>query len=774
MDFDALRHANFALLDAAITDWGTLVRNLETLKTDAENGLHKKANKAEWAGVNAQVSKEFIDKTAKEFVDAHTQATTIHNILRDTCDELKGYHGQLLQAIERGEKKGIKVVSGKGTFTVSARDSSGGEGDTEGKPTQADIDSLRDELQAIIDKATESDTSAKTVLQAISDQSKLGFSDASYKDRDSAEAVIKAADELAKLARKNPQDLTVADFDKLNAGLKKYAGDELFAEEFATQLGPKKTLEFWAGINDPHRADWDLAHKRRNQFDDLQRNLSLTLAHATQSDSTAMTEWKRKMIDLGDKAIYGNRGGPMGFQVMSNLMRTGDYDDQFLEDYGTKLMATERKLTDNGRHGNGAWQYLGVFAPLNQIGEDSGYDPLTGYLKALSNSPDAATEFFNQQYVSKDDPDNPFERDPDGSGEKKPQKVSLSNFQYLFEEREWPQETDSHGDEIITGKNNLALALEAATTGHPAGVVPVNTVIPHNVDQAKLFQAIVSSVADDPERLTKNGYMSDSMGQIASEYLPDINRAATDVDAHADAKSWQAIERLYPVAGEGAVLNHRDVTKFLFAVGQNEEGYAAVEVGQNSYMAKLMEHHLDPDLPTDQRFSQDTKTTVRYISGLSGEISGTLGLGRQEALGEEAAQKDKDFDYAISQYKNLISGSVGTAVGVGTSTIATPWVGAAIGGGAGTVTSVVLERVFKDAEGHALEETADDMGDRWQSSLSQNNEYVALAARTAADKYHLSNSDDLTIWARESARQGYFNARSIVDGQAPGSITNFT
>jgi hypothetical protein len=771
MDFEALRHANFALLDDAITDWGTLVRNLETLKTDAENGMHKMASKAEWAGVNAQVSREFIDKTAKEFADAHTQATTIHNILRDTCDELKGYHRQLLQAIERGEKKGIRVVGGKGSFTVSARDSSSEEGGTGGKPTQADIDSLRDELQAVIDKATESDTSAKTVLQAISDQSKLGFSDASYKDRDSAEAVIKAADELAKLARKNPQDLTVADFDKLNAGLKKYAGDELFAEHFATALGPQKTLEFWAGINDPNRGNWDLGHKRLDQFDDLQRNLGLTLAHATQSDSTAMTEWKRKMIDIGDKPIYGDRGGPMGFQVMSNLMRTGNYDDQFLEDYGTKLMATERKLTDNGRHGNMAWQHLGVSPWLNRIGEDSGSDPLTGYLKGLSNSPAAATEFFNQQYISKDDPDNPFERDTDGNGKKG--KVSLSNFQYLFEEREWPKESDSHGDELNTGKNNLALALEAATTGHPAGVVLTDVVTPHNAGQTKLFQAIVSSVADDPERLTKNGYMSDSMGQIASEYLPDINRATADVDRHADPKSWQAIERLFPVAGEEAALKHQDVTKFLFAVGQNEEGYAAVEVGQQSYMSKLMEHHLDPDLPADQRFSQDTKTTVQYIAGRSGEISGTLGLGRQEALGAEASEKDKDYDYAVSQYKNLISGGVGTAVGVGTSTIATPWVGAAVGGGAGTVTSVVLERLFKDAEGHALDNAASEMGDRWQGGMVKNNEYIALAARTAADEHHLANADDLTTWARESARQGYFNARAILDGQAPGSTTNF-
>ncbi|QKW29727.1 hypothetical protein HUT11_29120 [Streptomyces seoulensis] len=769
MDLEALRHANFSLLGDAVTDWSTLVTHLGELRKDADDTLRKAAGEADWAGVNAQVSKEFIGKTAGEFADAHTQATTIRDILQDTLGELKGYHQQLTEAIARGEKQGMRVSSGGGGgFTVTA----GEAGDAAGqKAEQGDVDALCREIQGILDKATESDTSASTVLQAISDQSALGFSDAQYKDRDSADAAVKEADALAALAGKKPEDLTVEDFDRLNTGLKKYADDPLFAERFATDLGPRKTLEFWSGLNDPARGNWDVGQKRHDQFDDVQRNLGLALAHATQSDSAKMTEWKRTMIDLGDKPLYGNHGGPMGFQVMSNLMRTGDYDDRFLKDYGTKLMATERELTDKGRHGNGFWRWSPSIPLLNRIGEDSGADPLTGYLKGLSNSPDAATEFFNQEYVSKNDPDDPFERDTDDNGKKG--KVSLSNFQYLFEEREWPQESDSHGDDLDTGKNNLALALEAATTGHPAGELPTADTAPHTKGQASLFNSLVSSVADDPERLTKNGYMSDSMGQIASEYLPDINRATSDVTRDADSKSWQAVERLFPVAGSDAELGHTDVTKFLYAVGQNEEGYAAVEVGQQAYTAKLMDHHLNPELPADQRFSQDPQTTVHYISERSGEVSGTLGLGRQQALGEAASEKDKDYDYAVSQYKNWISGGVGTAVGVGTSGIATPWVGAAVGGGAGTVTSAVLEKVFKDAEGHALDEAADAMGDRWQAGLTKNNEYVGLGAQSAAEKYHLTNAGDVDTWAREGARQGYINARAVLDGQAPGSTTNF-
>ncbi|MEU2061328.1 hypothetical protein [Streptomyces sp. NPDC013455] len=755
MDFNALYHANFKLLDDAVTDWSTLVRHLEGLKKDAEDGMHKAANKANWAGVNAQVSKEFIGKTAGEFGDAHTQATTIRNILRDTRNELKTYHQQLTDAVARGRNKNLTVVgAGDGAFTVMGSTRPDWSSDPSGRTSttdQKDVDDLRDEIQGILGKATESDNTAKTVLMAVVDQTRMGFSDAAYENRDTAAAAVKKADELAKLAKKDPDDLTVEEFDRLNAGLRQYHDDPLFAERFTTGLGAKKTLEFWAGVADPMVAP-DLTRERREEFDQLQKSLGLTLATATRSDTPAMARWKHEVIELGDQQV-GHRGNVIGFQVMSNLMRVGDYDDAFMTEYGERLMATERKRTHDGTYG--AWQQMASDPYLNRMGGDTGWDPLSGYLKGLSNSPDAATEFFNDDFI------------PKGGDH----KHAVSNFTYLFEERDWPQalKSDFSGDGSDDGRNNLASALEAATTGHPAGELPTPDTAPHNKEQAKLFNAIVSSIGDDPERLTDHAFMADSIGQIASEYLPDINRATTDVSR--DSEDWKQIEKLYPIAGTDSEVHHRDVSQFLFAVAQDPRGYAAVEVGQQTYMSKLMEYHLDPDLPADQRFSQDPETTVKYIAQRSGEVSGVLGLGRQEEIAKPAGEKDHDYDYSVSQRKNWISGGVGTVVGVGTSFIATPWVGAAAGGGAGTVTSVVLERVFKDAEGHALENAADEMGSRWQAGLEKNNEYVALGAQKAAERHHLANSDDIGTWSREGARQGYINAESILRGQAPGSRT---
>ncbi|MFC8918971.1 hypothetical protein ACFT5C_24725 [Streptomyces sp. NPDC057116] len=747
MDFEALHSANFTLLDDTVSDWTSMLTKLETLKRDAEEGLYGRAKKANWAGYNATVSREFIGKTAGEFGDAVIQATSIRNIMRDTRDELKTQQRLLQEAIERGRGKNLTVSANGGGFTVRENP------DKKAPGGQSDVDALRDELQSILNKATEIDSTASTSLKALVDLADHGFSDAAYKDRDTAANALKEAERLAALARKKPEDLTVEDFDALHAGLKKYSGDELFAERLAEQLGARGTLDFWAGVSDP-RSAYQVGHKRVDQFDDLQKHLSLTLATATQADTPEMANWKHEMTSLGSQSLARN-GTTMGFQVMSNLMRWGDYDDQFLTSYGTELIKTEKKLSSNGQHIPLAWQHMDMEPYLNRTGTDSGSDPMVGFLKALSNSPDAATDFFSAPFLSKDE-DHEFKtEDKDGNEV----KDALSNFDYLFEERDWPQERNSEGEDSIEGRNNLALALEAATTGHRAGEMPTPDLAPHSEAQATLMSAIVASVEEDPKRLTDHAHMSDSMGQIASEYLPDINRALAD-DPRGNT------DRLFPLAGAQAKLDHKDVTAFLITVGQNPDGYAAVEVGQKAYMASLMDYHLDPDLPADKRYPHSAQETIETIARRSGEVSGSLAIGMQEALLGPAAKEAKEFSDSVAQQKNAWSGAIGTGIGVGVSFIATPVGGAVAGGVAGTVSGMVLEHIFQQSETDVLTEASRSASDLWEKSRDLSAEHGQLAAINAAKKHELPQPEKAADWALTGRDNGFSEATANARGMA--------
>lgn len=751
MDFEALHSANFKTLDDAVEGWNTMLVKLADLKKDAQDGLRGKANKANWAGYNATVSREFIGKTAGEFSDAHTQAESIRNIIRDTQGELKTQRRLLKEAMERGRGNHMSVKSAGSGFTVTPN--------PDPKPAngQKDVDALRDELQGILDTATEMDTTASASLKALVDLTDYGFSGQKYADRDAAAGAIKEAENLARLAKKNPEDLTVKEFDALSAGLKKYSGDELFSERFAEQLGPKGTLDFWAGVTDPHNNS-RLYMERHEQLGDLQKNLSLTLATATQADTPEMRRWTYEMTELGGQPLNRN-STTQGFQVMSNLMRWGNFDDQFLKSYGTELMETEKAATSNGRHRATVWTHMGMDPNLNRTGEDSGSDPMIGYLKALSNSPDAATDFFNDPFLSKDEDHDFNTKNADG----KEVKDSLSNFDYLFEERDWPPERDEDGENSISGRNNLAMALEAATTGHPAGELPTLDTPAHNAGQAELAKNLMVSISENPERLTEHGYMADSVGQVAAEYMPDINRGMYPGKESADA--------LFPVVGEAAKIPEVDITRFLYAVGQNPEGYAAVNAGQASYTTSLMEYHFaNPDaFVKDPNFSDNDnlKQSIEGVAKVSGEVQGTIGAGRAYASEVDAGVKDQDFNDAIQTTSTWVGSGIGIGVGLATAPFIGPG-GIVAGGLAGTAVDEILggltEGSLKDSSGEVIYRNGQEIDATRQSTYT-----LVEAAAEKAGESAKNPSPAIVDAAAGAAEQGFNNARTnladFIDGE---------
>jgi hypothetical protein len=197
-----------------------------------------------------------------------------------------------------------------------------------------------------------------------------------------------------------------------------------------------------------------------------------------------------------------------------------------------------------------------------------------------------------------------------------------------------------------------------------------------------------------------------------------------------------------------------------------------VEVGQKAYMANLMEYHLDPDLPTDQRYARDPQFVVEQIAKGSGEVSGTLAQGRAEAVAGEAEEKDKAYEHSVAQWKNAISGTVGTITGVGTTFIASPAGGAVAGGVAGTATSMILEEVFQDAEGKAKDEAGPVMGEHWETGLDNNSKYTEKAAEIAAKNHNRADLPDVGEWARDGAQRGFNSSGTNVNAMAPDLKTD--
>ncbi|MFJ3778452.1 hypothetical protein ACIPX0_42910 [Streptomyces sp. NPDC090075] len=482
-------------------------------------------------------------------------------------------------------------------------------------------------------------------------------------------AAAKAAKRATELAKKDPEDLSPEEFDELNELFAQNYDEYPFAEKVVGALGARKTLQLWdemSNLDRPAGYGETSDFARAGDLDEMQKNLSLTVAAATHSDSPAMQKWKKDMVAIGGKPIRdpgpapaGDSGGPEGFIVMSNLMRYGDYDDKFLVNYGTALVKEDKRILDGADQPYASgW---GTTSTVNHVGNDEGNDPLTGYMKALANSPAAATEFFTAQ-----------QKGDDGKPE--------TNFKYLFEDRKWPDDSKP-GKESVTGLNSMGLALEAATTGHRSGEQATAEDIKHSKEQAGLFTALVESVSKDQDRLLDHSFLSDSFANISAEYMPDLHRGLSSDVVYGD--------KLYPASGATAQIDNFDAVRFLHAVSRNKEGYDRLNVSQHVYAAALMEAQKDHP----GSYPQSTAKAIDNIAYETGLFQGIIGDGQQF----QAAKNDSDANAREGAWKEHASLWGGSLVGSTVSVAMAPFTGPAgvyAGGLAGTAAGEVFNGIL--------------------------------------------------------------------------------
>ncbi|MFE9095591.1 hypothetical protein [Streptomyces sp. NPDC007264] len=691
MDLDALRHGDFSKLGEAVTDWEQMTKKLADLQKDAEKNLKAKADRAKWAGVNATVTREFIAKTAAEFADAHTQADSITRILSDTRGELMGYRTQLNEAIARGAQQNLTVIdTGEGTFTVTGNTRPDWASDPSGKTGATDqrtVDALRDEIQDILSKATQSDNSAAKILRLLADQAKYGFTDASYRDRDEAARALADAEKLARTA-KDPAGMTLDDIADFNRTLEKYHDDSLFAEQFATHLGAKGTLQFWTEMTYAHAGarGSELATMK-----DLQTSLGLTLATASFSDSDAMEDWKKELIAERNTNFRAagspNPVGALGSQVISSLLRQGQFDTEFLDDYREKLFKADRGAGSAGTHD----LWVKGYDSLDLVfGDGNGRDPLKGLFEGLSHNPEAAVHAFQ----------------------------SKTDLDHML------------GTTVYTDRGaSLGHALEAAVTGVADGDF-TSAAPPHSATQVQIMANIMKAVAQPGggADLVAKG-LGDSFGNMAASYMPEISQKLAGDGA----------ESIFLTHSEdsGGLGKVRDVARFLSSVSENPEGRAGIILGEGIYTSGLIESHLaDPSLfdgPRDQ--------VLERIGENAGVIEGIVAHSVADGEVRAAVQGETDYNDALKAKGDIAK----TWIAVGMTFVQVPAeyggaaMGAVVGGGIGAVAGAAVDHLIdgqklNGSRDEALYRSADDLYEARNSVSKQ----AQWATEESIDRYRIN------------------------------------
>ncbi|KIF74799.1 hypothetical protein QR77_14055 [Streptomyces sp. 150FB] len=712
-----MQSANFASLAENIRDWASVVKSLTRLAKDARDDMKAKADKASWSGVNATVSREFIGKTAVEFSDAVLQATSIHDLLNDTRDQLIEQRKQLIAAVDEAVKNNIYITAqGKAIVTVP---SGAAAGDAKiPQPKEEELGVAERNIARILAQADEVDRIADRALRSLA-KGKYGFSDqgpTSLKEADRRQGQEDAAKWSKKIAQGDVDKWSDKELAAFNETLENQHDNPAFTETLATTLGPDGTLQFWRDLSDPGQGRTPEGD-RAKLLGQVQDNLSMSLANATHSRTPEMEAWKKGVIADGGKQ-FGHEGvllKPFGFQIMSSLMGKGDFDTKFLDSYGNKLVNFERDYTEHSGRADegGLWGQTLRNSQLNYPPNPDGVnDPMAGFMEALGHNPEASLEFFD---------------DSTGTGDDR-----LSNFDYLISDddsaRKWP--TDEGQKKDLYG--SVGHALESATRGVPydSDALPGK----HSAASALLVQEIVNKMGSDP-KLIDEYPMSTSLGNITAEYMRDVQDGLNG-------------ERVLPTFGSNAMLGEDPAAlhNFLAGVGRDPDAYGAILNSQQAVTTELINETF-----VNREKYDELSAEVADMVAPGGEISGIMAESRAQAVYDEKIKSDTDFNEGINRADKW----VGFAIDKGIGKI--PVGGDIVSSVTGEIREAVVAHYTRDSSEDAAMDKGEFLAQQRKGSAGAAYDATHEAARLAG--ISSPNADSLANTASNAVHDSYGQGR---------------
>ncbi|MFH9740009.1 hypothetical protein ACH4MA_20285 [Streptomyces roseolus] len=643
LTFDGVYRVPLGRMKDAADRWSETKRKLDELAEDARRTMVDQTRAEDWRGLNAEVTKPFIDKTAKEFADAAKAADGIHKVLKDGYETFARAHAELKKIVEVEAPAQGLVVKTDGTVEVrrplvedpTARHDP--DFDLAVRQERARVASMAARIKAAVERCDDADVACANALRANITGDAHDFSAPKYAGLDAEEA-----DRAVALARKG-RDLTHAELERLNELLadNRKAGE--FSRTFYDRLGTKGALEFFGELATDTEGD----EERLADVRALQENLGLNLANATRGDDGWAKEWSAELRRLGTERVplpsRPDGTGPYGYQLLGGILRHGDYHPKFLvpiAEHVTQLHAKEPDLFKPDRMMTGA-RSQGSYNPSGVNGH--GYDPVIPMLEALGHSPEAAKQFFSADPTA-------YQRDGSVGGTldlgKDKDGTNVTKYLDLFASEKYTSFSDHvTGDDAAKAKeympDALGHALEAATLGHAWDDPGAG--LHRDATTAKVMTDVVEKYGDDAELVKKHqSALTDSLGNMGAGYIDDLSWALTENDprsAHAPDHQGKSLQESADIAARHPEFGRENATKFISLLGQHPDAYASMSTANRLYMASMLEAQVGPAGQIDGPGAVDAVGTGAKAQGLLVEA-------RAAQIEAEGVKLQEDYEKA--------------------------------------------------------------------------------------------------------------------------------
>ncbi|MEV6328298.1 hypothetical protein [Streptomyces sp. NPDC051909] len=736
LTFDDVYHAPLDKMKAAADRWSEMKGKLDALAEDARRTMAAKAEADDWRGVNAEVTKPFVDKTAKEFADAAKAADGIHKVLENGYNAFRKAKAELATIVETDAPHQGLVVKGDGVVeaafslerdAVAHHDRDNAEAL---RKQRVDIAALQRRLDAVIDTCDDADEACANALRADITGDKNQFSAPKYGSLDAEKA-----DRALALAGKG-REISHEELVRLNELLGDNKDSKEFSRTFYDGLGAKGTLELFGQLSGDATGGVKVDKQRLEDVRALQKNLGFNLATATQGGDAWTEKWSTEIRRLGTERIPlspRDHNPAFGYQLLGGIMRYGDYHPRFLvpiAEHVAQLHAKDPRLFADNRPAMGGWFH----DRLNPSGVNgAGYDPVIPMLEALGHSPEAAKLFFSADPTAYGEGGGTggtldLGRNKDGE--------AITDYLDFFADETYESFHDIDGPDRDRKKeagdympDALGHALEAATLGH-AWDDP-RPELRRDETTAGIMARIVGTYGGDAELLKKHhSALADSLGNMGAGYIDDLNWALADNEPdsalapNTKGKHAEAVLAAHPRLGRDAAVD------FLSTLGQHPDAYATVSTADRLYTTSVLEAQVGQD----GRIAEDR---AREAARMGANLQGVLDESRARQVEAEGIKAHEDYEKAQASKAAWVEFGTTAAIAAGVAFL--PATAAAAGAAAIVVPLAVdtgsgaMETLAGQIVGDRSDKTVEDHKDATEDKIHEGTKGIYQSGRRGAE-----------------------------------------
>ncbi|MBD0692730.1 DUF6571 family protein [Streptomyces sp. CBMA123] len=620
LGYEDVLNANTDALTAAATQWRAMAARFHTMQTTMEqdvlggsgngngiggNGLfggNGLGSGPWWTGNTANLANASLLTTKGQIVDAQTEANAMASLLDEAHTDFAAAQKQTRDAADGAVKDGFKVTgTGTAVFDESTLDPATRQAlhhDPEARQSYQDAaDKWTKAITAGVQAATRAD---ERIAAALRGASKAGnpldttFNGQAVGGGDAGDAQ-RAADLATHLDSLTPDQLT-----QLQDLMKDKADHPAFSQGLLDRLGPDGLMKLAQQLNSP-------SGDKKAAYTDLQGGLTHAVASATQDTNTDFyRRWRQSMKDAGYKNYGSNTDPVYGYQVLTTLMTKGDakYSAGMLGDLADDITATEKDHPD-------AWSYK-----ASHSGDALGADPLDNVLAVMGREPDAATAYL----------------DPNSGG-------GNQHLHYLLKDRKWPDGWVANPYAGVVkmpdplSQSGLGAALEAATTGQPAGAPHTGH---HTEAQARIMHDTVTTLDEGQGGNKVNANLRQPLANALADYTNDsheiFNGRNSQYADHGSAVWTDANGTVHMGVGEDSLV------RVMRGLSDNPDAYATLHQAESAKIAQELSS-LGPN--ASQNDIQDVMNKGAASLGVYDAVRADVAMGQRDDANLQADWKAK-------------------------------------------------------------------------------------------------------------------------------------